>query len=522
MGVREAKTKDELMNQATQLVIPMTGVGQRFIDRGYSDIKPLIQTGMGSMLAGVLRNFQSITSPICIISESHPQKSRLKAEIVSLRPLARIVEIEAHKKGPSFAVWCAKEYLDPESPTIVNYCDFSGIWSEDKLIKSLTQQDGLILTYKGFHPHRFRSNAYAYVKRDINGIVTDVQEKRSFTNEPAKEEASSGTYGFKTARILLSAIQKQFDQNISYNEEFYTSLTYIPMIRDGLEVKTMLIEKFFQWGTPDDLEDFKFWSELAVKKTNLKSPLDSSNGLILAAGLGTRLAQYTDTPKPLIKVFGKPLWEYSAELINSCSNKSIFIRSQDQTEYFSKNCPNISKLFINSATNSQAESAKKGLEMIKPNNLPVHVLAADNIIQQIKISDISEKLKQSDLIVWVTKSYSIAKLHPAHFTWVDVDEDNQITKVFFKESSPNKESFSILGNFTFKSMHMAEKMIKDVISKSPLKREIYLDHVIEYCLEKKYRVSAFVVNKSFSIGTEEEWLTLSYWQESFSDLGQFE
>jgi hypothetical protein len=45
---------------------------------------------------------------------------------------------------------------------------------------------------------------------------------------------------------------------------------------------------------------------------------------------------------------------------------------------------------------------------------------------------------------------------------------------------------------------------------------------IEYCLEKKYRVSVFVVNKSFSIGTEEEWLTLSYWQESFSDLGQFE
>jgi outer membrane protein TolC len=47
------------MNQATQLVIPMTGVGQRFVDRGYSDIKPLIQTGIGSMLSGVLRNFQT-------------------------------------------------------------------------------------------------------------------------------------------------------------------------------------------------------------------------------------------------------------------------------------------------------------------------------------------------------------------------------------------------------------------------------------------------------------------------------
>ena len=508
------------MNQAMQLVIPMTGVGQRFVNRGHSDIKPLIQTGMGSMLAGVLRNFQSITSPICVVSESHPQKSRLKDEIIRLRPQARIVEIEAHKKGPNFAVWCAKEYLNPELPTIVNYCDFSGIWSEDKLIKSLTEQDGLILTYKGFHPHRFRSNAYAYVKKDINDIVTEVQEKRSFTNNPAKEEASSGTYGFKTARIMLSAIQKQLDQNISHNAEFYTSLTYIPMIREGLEVKTMLIDKFFQWGTPDDLEDFIFWSELVKKKKKPEFHSEFTNALILAAGSGTRLAQFTDTPKPLIKVFGKPLWEYSAELIDSCSNKSIFIRSQDQAEYVSANCPNISTLSVNSATNSQAESAKKGLQMMKPNDLPVHVLAADNIIQQVKISDVTEKLKASDLIVWVTKNYSIAKFHPTHFTWVDIDEMNQITKVYFKESSPNEESFSILGNFTFKSLQMAEKVIEEVISQSLSSTETYLDHVIEYCLKKNLKVSAFIVNKSFSIGTEEEWLTLNYWQESFIALGK--
>jgi dTDP-glucose pyrophosphorylase len=510
------------MNKAMQLVIPMTGVGQRFVNRGYSDIKPLIQTGMGSMLAGVLRNFQSITSPICVVSESHPQKSRLKAEIVRLRPQARIVEIEAHKKGPSFAVWRAKEYLNPELPTIVNYCDFSGVWSENELIKNLTLQDGLILTYQGFHPHRFRSNAFAYVKKDINGIVTEVQEKRSFTDDPSKEEASSGTYGFKTARIMLSAIQTQLDQNISHNEEFYTSLTYIPMIREGLEVKTMLIDKFFQWGTPDDLEDFIFWSELAKKKKNPEFPSEFTSALILAAGSGTRLAQFTDTPKPLIKAFGKPLWEYSGELIDSCLNKSILIRSQDQAQYVSANYPNISKLTVNSATNSQAESAKKGLQMLKPNDSPVHVLAADNIMQELKISDVTENLKASDLVVWVTKNYSIAKFHPAHFTWVDIDEMNQITKVYFKESIPNEESFSILGNFTFKSLQMAEKVIEEVISQSLSSTETYLDHVIEYCLKKNLKVAAFIVNKSFSIGTEEEWLTLNYWQESFTALGKLE
>jgi dTDP-glucose pyrophosphorylase len=509
------------MSQDIQLVIPMTGVGQRFVSSGYSDLKPLIQTGMGSMLNGVLRNFQSIISPICIISNSHPQKSKLREEIITLRPQARIIEINAHKKGPSFAIWCAKEHLDLELPTIVNYCDFSGVWSETELIKNLTKQDGLILTYQGFHPHRLRSNAYAYVKKDANDLVIDIQEKSSFTEDPLKEEVSSGTYGFKSARVMLSAIQKQLDNNISHSGEFYTSLTYIPMISEGLEIKSMLIEKFFQWGTPDDLEDFNFWCELAKKKTSHRYQPELANGLILAAGSGTRLAEFTNTPKPIIKVFGKSIWEYSGEVINACTNKFIFVRSQNEALYDIKNFPSITKLIIDYVTKSQAESAKKGLEMIQSKDLPVHILAADNIFQNLKISDVTEILKVNDLVVWVTNNYAIAKYNPSQFTWVDVDEMNQVTNVYFKDNCPKDNSLTILGNFSFKSTQMAEKVIEDVISKSPVDSEAYLDHVIEYCLENNYKVSVFDVNNSFSIGTKEEWLTFSYWQESFGISGQF-
>jgi NDP-sugar pyrophosphorylase family protein len=509
------------MSQDIQLVIPMTGVGQRFVDRGYTDIKPLIQTGMGSMLNGVLRNFQSITSPICIISESHPQKSKLRDEIIALRPRARIIEINAHKKGPSFAIWCAKEHLDLGLPTIVNYCDFSGIWSETELIENLTKQDGLILTYQGFHPHRLRSNEYAYVKKDENGLVVDVQEKKSFTDNPLKEEASSGTYGFKSAEVMISAIQKQLDSDISHSGEFYTSLTYIPMISEGLEVRTLLIEKFFQWGTPDDLEDFVFWCELAKKKTSHKYQPQLANGLILAAGFGTRLAEFTKTPKPIIKVFGKSLWEYAGEFIDSCSDKFIFVRGLDEALYDLGNYPNITKLTIDYVTKSQAESAKIGLEMIKLKDLPVHILAADNIFQNLNANVLTEDLIVNDLVVWVTKNYSLAKHAPGQFTWVDVDEKNQVTNVHFKDNYPNKNSLTILGNFSFKSTRIAERVIEEVISKSPVNSETYLDHVIEYCLENNYKVSAFDVNKSFSIGTKDEWLTFSYWQESFGVSGQF-
>jgi dTDP-glucose pyrophosphorylase len=508
------------MSKDIQLIIPMTGVGQRFVDRGYADIKPLIQTGMGSMLSGVLRNFQSITSPICIISESHPQKSELRDEIITLRPHARIIEISAHRKGPSFAIWCAKEHLDLGLPTIVNYCDFSGVWSESELIENLTKQDGLILTYQGFHPHRLRSNKYAYVKKDENGMVVEVQEKNSFTESPLKEEASSGTYGFKSAEIMISAIQKQLDGDISDRGEFYTSLTYIPMISEGLAVRTLLIEKFFQWGTPDDLEDFVFWCELAKQKMSHRYQPQLANGLILAAGFGTRLAEFTKTPKPIIKVFGKSLWEYSGEFIDSCSNRFIFVRSLDETLYDLGNYPNITKLTIDYETKSQAESAKLALEMIESKDLPLHILAADTILQNLESNILTEKLKVNDLVVWVTKNYSIAKHSPGQFTWVAVDEKNKVTDVYFKDNCPKENSLTILGNFSFKSTRMAEKVIEEVISKSPSNNEIYLDHIIEYCLENDYKVSVFEVGKSFSIGTKEEWLTFNYWREIFYISGQ--
>ena len=51
-----------------QVVIPMTGVGQRFVDAGYKSLKPLIEVGGKSIVEHVLDMFTGAEKIICIIS----------------------------------------------------------------------------------------------------------------------------------------------------------------------------------------------------------------------------------------------------------------------------------------------------------------------------------------------------------------------------------------------------------------------------------------------------------------------
>jgi NDP-sugar pyrophosphorylase family protein len=57
-----------------QVVIPMTGVGQRFVDAGYKNLKPLIEVGEKSIVEHVLNMFADAEKVICIISEEHEQR----------------------------------------------------------------------------------------------------------------------------------------------------------------------------------------------------------------------------------------------------------------------------------------------------------------------------------------------------------------------------------------------------------------------------------------------------------------
>lgn len=71
-----------------------------------------------------------------------------------------------------------------------------------------------------------------------------------------------------------------------------------------------------------------------------------ANAIIMASGLGTRMRPLTDTtPKPLIKVFGKPMVESVIDALNEKSIEHIYVvvgYLKEQFEYLTQKYKNIS------------------------------------------------------------------------------------------------------------------------------------------------------------------------------------
>ena len=72
------------------------------------------------------------------------------------------------------------------------------------------------------------------------------------------EYASTGTYYFKSGLTAKKYIEKTFELKKFINGEIYISTPYEEMIKDNLNIKLYKISHFFQWGTPEDYNEFVY------------------------------------------------------------------------------------------------------------------------------------------------------------------------------------------------------------------------------------------------------------------------
>ena len=157
----------------------------------------------------------------------------------------------------------AREYINDTQQTIVNYCDFSWRWNYDHFKRTVMDNkcDGCVISYKGFHPHLLGPNLYASMLCDENEWMKEIREKYSFTKDKMNSYQSSGTYYFKNGSIIKKYFQKLIDNGLVTNGEYYVSLVFNKLKEAGLNVYIYNIPYFLQWGTPEDLEEYLYWSD---------------------------------------------------------------------------------------------------------------------------------------------------------------------------------------------------------------------------------------------------------------------
>ena len=505
-----------------QLIIPMSGVGKRFKDKGYKLPKPFIEISGKPILQHVVEMFPGIEEVLFIVNREHFEDKELKIEsrLSRICPHAKIAVIDSHKLGPAWAILQASKDINLVSPVVVNYCDFACTWDfsafRDELESDL---DGLIATYSGFHPHMLRNTQYAYLKLNDIGNLIEIQEKLSFTSNPMLEPASSGTYGFRTGQILLNAITKQISSGDSYKNEYYSSLTYKNMIASGHIIRGFEIGKFFQWGTPEDFEDFKIQKDFFTYK--LKEDflnIDVDRIEILAAGAGKRFAAagYKEN-KPFLPVGDSFLGLQAIEALGSPStSRGILLQESQLTsklhvEKLKSNLIEIRK--VNGLTRGQADSALISLSSGSDGNCIVGT--CDSLIFPQNMNSLP--IRGKTIGVWVTKPSDFAKKHPMQFGWVELDADGVVSKSWIKEEPLTpQEKFVITGTFYFGDVPNSIHLLKDFLMQGKtVNGEYYLDSLLEFAKQSGWKVLGLIPEWFISLGTPDEYETYRYWENLF-------
>ena len=247
----------------------MTGLGSRFKEAGYKTLKPLILVERKPIIEHVINLYPGEDGFLFIVREEHVDTTPIISILKNLCPKGKIKTIKGHKLGPVYAVSKVYDFILDDQPVILNYCDFFMNWgySHFKSFVESTKCDGAIPCYTGFHPHLLHEkNLYASCRVNEKMELLEIKEKFSFENNKLKAFHSGGNYYFKNGEILKLYCNKLIQNKESLYGEYYASLVYNNMCKDGL--KTLVYDKidhFCQWGTPFDLEEYNYWSEIFKK-----------------------------------------------------------------------------------------------------------------------------------------------------------------------------------------------------------------------------------------------------------------
>lgn len=517
-----------------KIVIPMSGSGNRFIEAGYQDPKPLIKVDGIPIIEYVTKMFPGEPDEnfIFICRNEHLEKTEMRKILNNLKPNAKIIETQPAKLGPVYAVTKAFDFIDDEEQVIVNYCDFFQSWDYEDFKKVVNENkcDGNVVSYIGFHPHLLiKDNFYATTNVDENNYVSEIREKYSFTEDKTKCPQSGGTYYFKKGSYVKKYFTELMERDINLKGEFYVSLVYNLMIEDGLKIHVYdKVKHFCQWGIPQDLSAYNYWSDifkaLIRDKKNIK--IENLINLIPMAGAGSRFRKegYTIS-KPLIKVSNKHMIFQASDTLPKADEWLYVCREEDiRNENIDKKLKsydnNVTVISVDKLTEGQASTCLLAKEKIN-NKKELLIAASDNgmIWDESRFLRLKE---ECDCLVWTFRNNQTVMEKPEGYGWVIVDSDDETVKnmsVKVPISDNPIKDHAVVGAFWFREgnifVEATEKMIRENIR---INNEFYVDEAINQVIQLGYKVKVMEIDKYICWGTPNDLKIFEYWQEFFNEM----
>lgn len=202
------------------IIIPMAGLGQRFINAGFDIPKPLIQAGKRTLIGHAISSFDIQNANWYFIIRQYDYSewnTLVENEIKTLIPSATVCWLNKPTEGTACTVLTVKNLIDLTLPTITADCDRLDFWSTNDWIQYASDNnlDACPVTFTAHGPQ------YSYVKVNENGNIVEAAEKKEIS-----QLATCGIHYWKTGQLMVSALEGMIENNDRTNGEFYITPSY--------------------------------------------------------------------------------------------------------------------------------------------------------------------------------------------------------------------------------------------------------------------------------------------------------
>jgi RpiB/LacA/LacB family sugar-phosphate isomerase len=228
------------------ILLPIAGKAQRFIDAGYTMPKPLIMANTKHIIDWAVESINVENSNLIFavrldhiynFSIDEILKEKFGNDI-------KIVVIDRVTRGSVETCLLAEQYIDNDMPLIIYTPDvyFQPQFDPSSIDATL---DGFLLTFKANSP------AHSYVEMGKDGYAIRTAEK-----EVISQNAAVGVYHYKTGAMFVKYAKQLIEDDIRVKNEFYICPMYNLMIKDGCKIGVAPTEKMHVLGTPAEMEFF--------------------------------------------------------------------------------------------------------------------------------------------------------------------------------------------------------------------------------------------------------------------------
>ncbi len=508
----------------------MAGSGARFARAGYQTLKPLIEVDGLPMIEHVVRLFPGERDFLFICARNHLEETPLRSVLERLAPGAAIAAIEPHKFGPVHTALAAAEWIKDTQPVVLNYCDFSVYWdyADFKSRMEALGCDGCITAYRGFHPHSLGPNLYAYLRERDNTLL-EIKEKGCFTGQRMNEYASAGTYYFRSGALLKQTFRRAVERGLQTNSEYYASTPFNLLVEDGLNVHIYELEHFLQWGTPEDLEEYRAWSDYFARCADWRPSLRPMPGanLIPMAGAGARFSRegYAQA-KPLVPVAGVPMARRSLDTLPSAETwiaacRTEHLRQDPSLERALRaDGRQVQILPVDRLTEGQASTCLLARDWLDP-DAPLLIAPCDTamVYDQEDYAALTSD-PRVDCVVWTFRNHPHANRHPHQYGWLRATPAGEVLGVSVKAALHDAERArrdpGIIGAVWFRRARFFLEAADALMAQNRrVNGEFYVDSAIEVLVEQGRRARLFDVQHYLCFGAPDDVRTYEYWAAYF-------